>query len=115
MTNAAYFETAPAISAEVPELVRGSEQSLLERLLPLVRRQSIALDLESVERIDAAGLSALITLYCEACKSGHSFTVSRPGRHVQEIMALVGLDRILMNRPEAEPSFAVAQLQESAA
>ncbi len=81
---------------ETFELVRGCEQRLLERLGAMVRSQSVALDLERIERIDAAGLAALITLYCDACKAGHSFTVERPARHVREILSLVGLDRILM-------------------
>ena len=36
------------------------EQRLLERVAPLVRRQCVTLDLGSVERIDAAGIAALI-------------------------------------------------------
>jgi ABC-type transporter Mla MlaB component len=114
MTTAACFESTPA-AAGIPELVRGTEHSLLERLMPMVRRQSVALDLAPVARIDAAGLAALVTLYCEACKAGHSFTVSQPGRHVREILCLVGLDRILMNRPEAQLSCDDAELEESAA
>ena len=78
------------------ELVRGFEQGLLARLTPLVRRESVSLDLAAVERIDAAGLAALITLYCDACKSGHTFQVTRPRRHVREILSLVGLEPILM-------------------
>lgn len=120
LTAAVYFESAPAVSAGIPELVRGAEQDLLDHLLPLVRRQCVLLDLESVTRIDAAGLAALVTLHCEACKFGHSFTVSHPGHHVREIMALVGLDRILISEaansaPMSAPSFDDAQIEESAA
>jgi anti-anti-sigma regulatory factor len=68
-----------------------------------------------VERIDAAGLAALITLYTDACKAGHSLTVSRPNRHVREILQIVGLDRILVARPEAGCLVGDLQLQESAA
>ena len=78
------------------ELVRGQEQELVERLGPLVRGESVSLDLGGVERIDAAGLAALITLYCDACKAGHRFTVVRPGRHVREILRVVGLDKLLL-------------------
>lgn len=86
---------------ETVELVRGREQMLLDRLTPMVQRESVALDLGSVERIDAAGLAALITLYCDACKAGHTFSVARPGRHVREILRVVGLDRILLAREES--------------
>jgi len=75
----------------------------------------VMLDFGAVERIDAAGLAALVTLYTDACKTGHALTVSRPSRHVREILELVGLDRILMPRPEAESSFGNMQMQETAA
>lgn len=79
------------------ELVRGTEQGLLDRLAPIVRRENVSLDMSAIERIDAAGLAALITLYCDACKSGHCFTVAHPRRHVREMLSLVGLERLLMD------------------
>jgi anti-anti-sigma factor len=82
--------------ANMTELVRGSEQSLLAWLEPVVRRQNVTLDLRSVERIDAAGIAALIALYASARQAGHTFTVANPAPHVDEILTLVGLDRILM-------------------
>lgn len=99
----------------ITELVRGNEQILLDCLMPLVHSQSISLDLQSVTRIDAAGLAALITLYCEACKAGHNLTVTNPSHHVREIFELVGLDRILVSQPEAEHTLDNMRLQESAA
>ncbi|MGA3010596.1 MAG: STAS domain-containing protein [Terracidiphilus sp.] len=82
--------------ANMPELVRGTEQDLLAWLAPLVRQQSVTLDLRTVERIDAAGIAALILLYSTASQAGHSFMVTNPSPHVAEILALVGLDRILL-------------------
>jgi anti-anti-sigma regulatory factor len=83
---------------ELTELVRGQEGRLLEQLQPLVLRHSVALDLGAVERIDAAGIAALITLYCDACKAGHSFAVEHASPRVAEILGLVGLDRILLSQ-----------------
>lgn len=83
------------------ELTRGNEQLLLEHLAARVRDEDVELDLEAVERIDAAGLSALIALYCDACNSGHRFTVTRPRRHVREILSIVGLDRLLLGEETA--------------
>jgi anti-anti-sigma factor len=97
-----------AAKGENMELVRGQEQIFLERLAPVVRRQSVALDLGSVERIDAAGLAALITLYCDACKAGYSFTVARPQPHVREVLSVVGLDRLLLAREDAGSCSAAA-------
>ncbi len=101
MTSTMNYEEAPTVvaaaeSGEAVELVRGNEQELLARLAPVVRRESVCLDLASVSRIDAAGLATLITLYSDAAKAGHRFAVARPGRHVRELLALVGLDRILI-------------------
>jgi anti-anti-sigma factor len=76
------------------ELVRGNEQWLLERMTPLASRQDVCLDLSSVERIDAAGIAALISLYGHAREAGHSFSICGASHRVAEILALVGLDRI---------------------
>jgi len=79
------------------ELVRGQDRNLLESVGPLVRQQNIALDLSGVERIDAAGISALISLYASAGAAGHSFSVSNPSPRVAHILALVGLEQILVS------------------
>ena len=91
-----------AADDKLHELVRGQEQELLERLTPLVRRQSVTLDLAYVERIDAAGIAALISLYGSAHNAGHEFTIVHACTRVAEILALVGLDRILI-APDAVP------------
>jgi anti-anti-sigma factor len=78
------------------ELVRGDDQRLVERMTPLVRRRCVSLDLTPVERIDAAGIAALITLYTNACQAGHKFTISNASPRVLELLSLVGLDRILL-------------------
>jgi len=104
MTIAIYDTTVePAIappqsadSIQLTELVRGSDRRLLEHLEPLARRQSINLDLASVERIDAAGISALIALYTASRDAGHRFTVSNASARVAAVLALVGLDRFLL-------------------
>jgi anti-anti-sigma factor len=100
---------------ELSELVRGREQDLLERVTPLVRRHSVSLDLESVERIDAAGISALISLYSAARETGHRFTVSNASSRVEKILALVGLDHILLSQDAAQASHCGALLDRPAA
>jgi anti-anti-sigma factor len=91
------YDTVTFAASGLTELVRGNEECLLGRLSPLVRRESVVLDLGYVERIDAAGIAALISLYGRACEAGHSFSVANPSPHVAEILALVGLDRILLS------------------
>jgi anti-anti-sigma factor len=82
-------------AAALSELVRGNEQLLLERVAPLVRRRSVCLDLSSVERIDAAGVAALISLYCMARDAGQVFSICGALPRVREILALVGLEPTL--------------------
>jgi anti-anti-sigma factor len=84
--------------AGITELVRGTEQRLIALFAPLVRRQSIALDLGKVERIDAAGIAALITLYSDATHAGHAFNVCNLSAHVAEILSIVGLAPILISK-----------------
>ncbi|MGB8261819.1 MAG: STAS domain-containing protein [Terracidiphilus sp.] len=98
-----------------PELVRGSEQALVERLRPVVRRENVVLDLEQVERIDAAGIAALVTLYAEAGRAGTSFHVANPRRHVAELLELVGLDSVLVYHTTASLPHSAAQPERCAA
>jgi|HubBroStandDraft_5_1064220.scaffolds.fasta_scaffold734084_1 anti-anti-sigma factor len=97
------------------ELVRGQEDKLLERLTPVVRDQSVTLDLAKVERIDAAGITALITLYRLASEAGHSFAVANASPRVEEILGLVGLERILASQNAEEAAGASLRLALSAA
>ncbi len=78
------------------ELVRGAESQLIDELMPVVRQESVALNLSGVERIDAAGIAALITLYCTSVEAGTEFSVVEPSTHVLELLRLVGLEPILM-------------------
>ncbi|MGA9670974.1 MAG: STAS domain-containing protein [Terracidiphilus sp.] len=101
--------------AELTELVRGCDSRLVDRLAAHVRRQSIALDFHSVERIDAAGIAALTTLYCNARQAGHHFSIFNASARVKEVLALVGLDRILLSRNTVHESYAKACLDRPAA
>ncbi len=79
------------------ELVRGTDHSLVAELEPLVRKQDITLDLHSIGRIDAAGIAALISLYGCARDAGHDFSLCNVPSRVANILALVGLDGILLS------------------
>ena len=100
---------------QLTELVRGNEQGLLARLSPLVRRHSVTLDMSSVERIDAAGIAALISLHAGAHETGHSFTVANLSPHVAEILMLVGLERILVSKYAVTESDSGSQFYRPAA
>lgn len=102
-------------AGEYNELVWGHDRWLLERVLPLVHEQSITLDLRSIERIDAAGIAALVTVYATACQAGHKFAVSNPSHQVAKILGLVGLDRILLSQNAVHTSHCGPHLERSAA
>jgi anti-anti-sigma factor len=78
------------------ELVRGCDLRLVGYVEPLVRAGNVILNCAAIERIDAAGIAALISLYGCAQKTGHTFHVSNLRAHVEEVLALVGLDEILV-------------------
>lgn len=95
------------------ELVRGTEEQIVAELMPRVKQESLALDLSKVERIDAAGIAALITLYCTAVEAGREFYVVSPSARVLDLLRLVGLESILVpvGNSTGSPAPAVDRLQ----
>jgi anti-anti-sigma factor len=81
----------------ITELVRGSDRRLIEHVAPLLRQQSVALDLHTIDRIDAAGIATLISLYGIARDAGHQFMVCNVSARVGGILSLVGLEHILVS------------------
>lgn len=92
------LDTVIVSPANLHELVRGQEKDLVERLAPVLRKQSAMLDFARIERIDAAGISVLISLYGVARDAGNGFAIANASARVAEILRLVGLDRILISR-----------------
>lgn len=103
------IEKPVTVPGNLHELVRGQEHNLLSELEPIVREQSVTLDMRQIERIDAAGIAALISLYGTAHAAGHDFTIVNASHRVDEILQIVGLDRILISRaspcPQGEPCY----------
>lgn len=91
-------ETAIVATVALTELVRGDDQRLIERVSPMLHAQDVTLDLHKVDRIDAAGIAALISLYTSARSAGHVFRVCNMTARVAEILELVGLNHILVSR-----------------
>jgi anti-anti-sigma regulatory factor len=114
-SNCATALIAPCHAGEAVELVRGKEEALLEQLNPLVLSQSVTLDMRHVHRIDAAGIAALISLYCVSAQSGHRFTLSRATPRVEEILLLVGLESILVSQADEPASQRCPELELTAA
>lgn len=86
------------------QLVRGQEARLLEGISALVLKHNVTLDLASVERIDAAGIAALVGLYQSARGAGHRFQVTNVSDRVARILAVVGLDGLLLSHNAVQDS-----------
>lgn len=102
-------------TCRLTELVRGSEGHLIDELLPIVRRQTVSLDFRSVERIDAAGIAALIALYRTAHDAGHGFCLANVAPRVRELIKLVGLEEVLISHNAKSPCGSAPDLVQSAA
>ncbi len=100
---------------DMTELVRGNEQPLIDCVAPLVREKNVTVDLRDVERIDAAGIAALIRLYGCARDAGRVFAVCNVTAHVREILTLVGLEPILMSHDAVYTSQSDSRFAMSAA
>lgn len=84
--------------AEMTELVRGEEQCLVQRVAPLLREKDVVLDLNEIERIDAAGIAVLISLYSLARAHGHTFSIKCVSPRVSEMLSLVHLSDVLVSQ-----------------
>jgi anti-anti-sigma regulatory factor len=73
----------------------------------------VTLDLGRVERIDAAGISALLSLYVSAREAGRCFTVVNLSPHVAEILTLVGVKLVLTSHIVATNSQSGTRFKDS--
>jgi len=101
--------------AELNELVRGQDARLLAHLGPMVLERSVTLDLAGVERIDAAGIAVLVSLYRMAREAGHCFSVTNVSGRVAQILAMVGLDRFLVSHNAVQSSHYGSEFERPAA
>jgi|SRR5579859_3600893 len=105
MKSALYPPTEGLLVApEMTELVRGAEQQLVQRVAPLLRENNVRLDLNGIDRIDAAGIAALISLYSYAQNHGNTFSVINVSPRVEEMLSLVQLESILVSHNAVLPS-----------
>lgn len=97
------------------ELVRGNDTLLMAEFESLVREWNVVLDLNAIDRIDAAGIAALISLYGLAHESGHDFKVCNVRARVREMLTLVGLTPILVSHDAVPPPHVEDRLRRTAA
>src|SRR5215469_410311 len=90
-------ETLVVAPDNMTELVRGEEECLVQRVAPLLRESDVILDLNQIERIDAAGIAALISLYSTARTQGRTFSIKCVSPRVSELLSLVHLDNVLIS------------------
>lgn len=112
---AAMLKFQAAEPAEMRELMREESECLLKRLRPLVAERNVMLDLTGVERIDAGGISALLTLYRSARDAGNRFSLVNVPARLREILTVVGLERLLVSHNLVQNSQYGAELHRPAA
>jgi anti-sigma B factor antagonist len=85
-----------------------SAPQLRDQLLSVIRRRGarLLLDLAGVTFIDCAGINVLLAVRRRAQLEGGSLRVLRASPPVRRIIALTGLDRVLM--PAARPNAAAS-------
>ncbi len=97
------------------QLVREQVAEMLEGIEQLVLKHNVRLDLAGVERIDAGGIAALVGLYRSARSAGHRFQVTNASARVAGILAVVGLDGVLLSHNAVQDSHYGVCLQRPAA
>jgi anti-anti-sigma factor len=124
--STAIFESISSITTKTPDyaelstapdgqLVGGQSTELTERLQPLVHDGNVALDMSSVKRIDAAGIAALVALYRSARDAGHRFSLTNVPARVAQILAVVGLEGLLVSHNAVRNSQCGSRRQRPAA
>ena len=78
-------------------LIRGCEASFLAELESRAVDSDLELDLGQVERIDAAGIGALLHLRALADQAGRRLSISSASRRATEVIRLVGLESVFMS------------------
>lgn len=77
------------------KIVAGEGLKGLQRTATTQRAAALIIDLRQVEALDAAGLGTFLRIkqWCDA--QGMNLKFVNSGKHVQEVLALTGLDSVL--------------------
>jgi anti-anti-sigma factor len=77
------------------KIVAGEGLKGLQRTATTQRAAALIIDLRQVEALDAAGLGTFLRIkqWCDA--QGMNLKFINPGKHVQEVLALTGLNSVL--------------------
>jgi len=96
-------------------LIRGCEEAFLAEMEARAMAEDLELDLGQVERIDAAGIGALVKLRGVALAAGRRLSITSASRRAAEILHLVGLDSAFQSRNAVSPLSASNSLLHPAA
>lgn len=96
------------------KIVAGEGLKGLQRTATTQRAAALIIDLRQVEALDAAGLGTFLRIkqWCDA--QGMNLKFVNPGKHVQEVLDLTGLDSVLDVCPAAPDEEVQALLRECA-
>lgn len=65
----------------------------------LMAGRSVVIDLAGVTLCDSTGLGALVHLHRQARTAGVGFALRAPRRHVADVLAMTGIDKIITIQP----------------
>jgi anti-anti-sigma factor len=96
------------------KIVAGEGLKGLQSTATTQRAAALIIDLRQVEALDAAGLGTFLRIkqWCDA--QGMNVKVINPGKHVQEVLALTGLDSVFDVCPASTKDEVHALLRECA-
>lgn len=70
-------------------------RSRIDTKLFLTRPDELVLDLSRVNFMDSAGLGLILGRFTKASELGVGFRLSSPSRHIQKILDLAGMERLV--------------------
>ncbi|MBE6613788.1 MAG: STAS domain-containing protein [Ruminococcaceae bacterium] len=70
-------------------------RSRIDTKLFLTRPRELVLDLSRVNFMDSAGLGLILGRFTKAAELGVQFRLASPNRHIQKILDLAGMERLI--------------------
>ena len=70
-------------------------RSRIDTRLFLVRPRELVLDLARVNFMDSAGLGLILGRFTKASELGVGFRLMNPNRHIQRLLDLAGMERLM--------------------
>ncbi len=98
-TGLRWLETGGSLTVylegEIDHHTARSIRSRIDTKLFLTRPDELVLDLSRVNFMDSAGLGLILGRFTKASELGVGFRLASPNRHIQRILDLAGMERLV--------------------